>query len=988
MLHHRFACLIAAFALANSIGCSDETPGPLPGTPVEEDPGPAPFITEFLTKNQAGIVDEDGETSDWIEIYNPHTAPREVGGYHLTDSKSKPDRWTFPPETIIPPNGYLVVFASGKNRLETGKPLHTDFSLSSGTLASSCSAGGGDYLALTNKEGSVLGPEWNPYPGQISNVSFGLLESKIEARSAHFAKPTPGAQNDATSALAEGVSFGPKSRTFNSGTTLNVTLSVTSPTAQIRYTTNRSRPISVNGKLGNFVADATTDNCVMTGHGFTENELVHASGPAPLVAGMNYFVKVVDTNTFKFAIEPGGTPIDLAAGGTFEVRREATTGTAALTDVITTPNPHFFFSGDAVQAQSSGTLPTGLSAATTYYVSVTANNTFTLSTSPTLTPTVDITSVGTGTLTIYRLPSPVYSAPIPVTKNTRIRTRAYEPGRPDGPLSSEMYFALDVAAQTFSSTLPLVLSHTWNTVMANNMAVDGFVMIFEPKSSDNQARLTNVPDLVSPCTLERHGSSTGGDPKFSMAVELQDEDGIDQECSPFGMPKNADWLMHAPYYFDKSMMHNDLIYRLSNEAGRYAARTKYIEHIHNEQSLPDTIEGAVTGTDYFGVYSFMEKISRGKDRVNVENLTIFDTTLPTIQGGYMFKVDRLDTGELGIQPLSGQSFGGVNTLAWVNPRELSSDPFKVVNRNQSDFLRGYLGSAWLALSSPTYTDPVNGYAKYFDVSAAVDHHIMNVATKNADAFRLSSHWHKPRSGKLVAGPVWDFDRAEGSTDGRDFDWGTWTASGGTDFFNYPWYKQMLSDPNFWQVWIDRLEELRQGTFSTARILSLIDDYANTLDPGDAANTPAKRSISRWAISAPRPTTSNTAITNNSFNGQYTGEVAWLKYWWTKRLAFMDSQVTRPAVANPPQGAVATGTTVTLASPSQSLPGAKMYYTTDGSDPRGKTPGPLLSPNAKEYTGPIPITAATRLFVRVYNPTPTAPVGSGFSAPTILSYTLK
>jgi len=191
-----------------------------------------------------------------------------------------------------------------------------------------------------------------------------------------------------------------------------------------------------------------------------------------------------------------------------------------------------------------------------------------------------------------------------------------------------MYFALDVAAQTFSSTLPLVLSHTWNTVMANNMAVDGFVMIFEPKSSDNQARLTNVPDLVSPCTLERHGSSTGGDPKFSMAVELQDEDGIDQECSPFGMPKNADWLMHAPYYFDKSMMHNDLIYRLSNEAGRYAARTKYIEHIHNEQSLPDTIEGAVTGTDYFGVYSFMEKISRGKDRVNVENLTIFDTTLP------------------------------------------------------------------------------------------------------------------------------------------------------------------------------------------------------------------------------------------------------------------------------------------------------------------------------------------------------------------------
>ena len=142
---------------------------------------------------------------------------------------------------------------------------------------------------------------------------------------------------------------------------------------------------------------------------------------------------------------------------------------------------------------------------------------------------------------------------------------------------------------------------------------------------------------------------------------------------------------------------------------------------------------------------------------------------------------------------------------------------------------------------------------------------------------------------------------------------------------------------------------------------------------------------RWAASAPRAAGSNTAITNMLFNGQYVGEVAWLKYWWERRLNFMDSQITRPAVASQPEGFVTAGSSIVLTSPSQSLPGVKIYYTTDGTDPRAKAPGPMLSASAIEYTAPIVITKPTKLFIRVLNPTPVAPVGSGFSAPTNLSY---
>ena len=200
-----------------------------------------------------------------------------------------------------------------------------------------------------------------------------------------------------------------------------------------------------------------------------------------------------------------------------------------------------------------------------------------------------------------------------------------------------------------------------------------------------------------------------------------------------------------------------------------------------------------------------------------------------------------------------------------------------------------------------------------------------------------------------------------------------------------WYQEMFGDPNFWQAWIDRLHELRQGPLSTATIAAYIDEFANQLNPGNAVDTPAKRSAQRWSVSAPRPATSNTPITNNSFDGQYTGEVTWLKYWWERRLAFMDSQVTRPAVANLPQGQVPAGTMVTLSSPSQSQAGVKIYYTTDMTDPRPRAPGPVLSPSAIEYTAPIVITAPTHLYIRTWNPATLPLVGSGWSAPTVLYY---
>ena len=83
------------------------------------------LITEFMASNKKTLADEDGDFPDWIEIYNAGTNTVNMGGWYLGDRST---RWQFP-STNLPPNQYMVIFASGKNRRIPGRPLHTNFKL-------------------------------------------------------------------------------------------------------------------------------------------------------------------------------------------------------------------------------------------------------------------------------------------------------------------------------------------------------------------------------------------------------------------------------------------------------------------------------------------------------------------------------------------------------------------------------------------------------------------------------------------------------------------------------------------------------------------------------------------------------------------------------------------------------------------------------------------------------------------------------------------
>ncbi|MCF8242330.1 MAG: CotH kinase family protein [Melioribacteraceae bacterium] len=82
-------------------------------------------INEFMSSNVSTTVDEDGEYSDWIEIYNPTSSLVNLSGYSLTDNLSEPGKWIFQ-NSVIQPDSFLIVFASGKDR-QIGTHFETYF---------------------------------------------------------------------------------------------------------------------------------------------------------------------------------------------------------------------------------------------------------------------------------------------------------------------------------------------------------------------------------------------------------------------------------------------------------------------------------------------------------------------------------------------------------------------------------------------------------------------------------------------------------------------------------------------------------------------------------------------------------------------------------------------------------------------------------------------------------------------------------------------
>jgi hypothetical protein len=307
-----------------------------------------------------------------------------------------------------------------------------------------------------------------------------------------------------------------------------------------------------------------------------------------------------------------------------------------------------------------------------------------------------------------------------------------------------------------------------------------------------------------------------------------------------------------------------------------------------------------------------------------------------------------------------------------------------------------------ALWGSSYTNPITGYAAHIDVDSWLDHHILNALAFNVDALRLSGFFYKDRERKIEMGPLWDFDRSLGTTDGRAFNPRLWRVQAGgdqgTDFFGNPsllgvrWWQRLFTDPDFWQRWIDRWTELRRGVFTTNHLFACVDTL------GNQARQAQTRNVARWSGTGsgttPRSGTASANGYSYSFPGTYQGELNFLKRWLADRVDFIDTNFLRAPVFSGSGGAITSGFQLTITAPTL-VPNSTTYYTRDGTDPR--LPGGAINPAASSNAAPIVLTLTNnaRIFARNFNPAHSnmtggtvggnPPISSPWSGPTLATF---
>jgi hypothetical protein len=163
------------FYRATPGGTNDNTPPPI-----------TVFINEWMASNTRTLLNTNNNNlfDDWIELYNPTDLPADLTGYFLTDNLTNKFQFPIPPGYIVPPHGFLLVWADNEPDLNNTNDaaLHVSFRLERG----------GEEIGLVAPDGSFV--DSVVFEPQFSDVSQGRYSDG--ANSAYFlSSPTPKAPN-------------------------------------------------------------------------------------------------------------------------------------------------------------------------------------------------------------------------------------------------------------------------------------------------------------------------------------------------------------------------------------------------------------------------------------------------------------------------------------------------------------------------------------------------------------------------------------------------------------------------------------------------------------------------------------------------------------------------------------------------------------------------------------------------------------------------
>lgn len=441
-------------------------------------------------------------------------------------------------------------------------------------------------------------------------------------------------------------------------------------------------------------------------------------------------------------------------------------------------------------------------------------------------------------------------------------------------------FFLFGQSNTFSSNLPIVLIDTDGKTIPVGSKISGLMkIIFNGEGNRNTINdiSYNYDGYIG---IKLRGNSSLSFDQKQYTVETRDLSSNNLNVSLLNMPKENDWVLHAPYN-DISLIRNVLAYHLWSEMGHWGPRTRMTELFLNNK--------------YQGVYVLTETIKRDDNRLKIAKLNYSDTSGIEITGGYIMRIDASNS-ENDItfrSKVPGIGLGFDKTVTWLYHYP---DP-KNIHPRQQAYIHNYIDTVELLVQSDNFDDPVNGYSKYLSLQSFIDYFIHTELTLNPDGYKRSAYFYKEKSGpdgtkgKFKAGPVWDFNLAFGICNfckGNQMN--VWAYTGCETLPVPLIWKRLWQDPDFKNAVGNRYKELRGNILSDSYLHTFIDAYAELL------NEAQLRHFEKW----------NDLLTENGVNpggiwgnklwfsayrvSSYVQEIEILKKWLSDRLKFLDDNL--------------------------------------------------------------------------------------------------
>ena len=289
---------------------------------------------------------------------------------------------------------------------------------------------------------------------------------------------------------------------------------------------------------------------------------------------------------------------------------------------------------------------------------------------------------------------------------------------------------------------------------------------------------------------------------------------LDKSTSMLGITKSKNWVLLADA-FDPTHLRNPIAFALGHQTALvWTPQSRQVEVILNGV--------------YEGMYEIAEHVRIDDTRVDIDQMSPTDTTGDALTGGYLAEIDNQAAG------------GDLPTFTTTGGQAIELDDPDPATPEQTSYLKDYLGQFEAALKSSTFADPTTGYAAYLDVPSMIDLYLVNELTRNQDGFLGSTFFTKPRLGKIVMGPLWDFDNSLGN----DHGWDDGSATGW--FIRRPgvkWLSRLFDDPAFASAVAARWDQLKPlFEQEPAKILADGAAIAGGLANDRAAWTPFKSPV--------------------------------------------------------------------------------------------------------------------------------------------------